>query len=397
MPVVKCSDCSKKYNLRDDQLGRVKCKCGVLLTEAMITDADAPSKSVSGKDLADKAESMSDMERVKHLKDAYEKIRAEIGKVIVGQDNVIEEVMIGIFARGHCLLEGVPGLAKTLLISTIAETLDMSFKRIQFTPDLMPSDITGTEVIQEDPDTHNRQFKFLQGPIFANLVLADEINRTPPKTQAAMLEAMQERRVSIGGKSYPLPKPFFVLATQNPLEQEGTYPLPEAQLDRFIFKIYVDYPEADEELEVMKRASAPSMESPAKVLEAEEVIQLQEIVRRVPVADHVFEYARRLVRMTRPAKGEAPQFIMDWINWGAGPRASINLILAAKARSILYGNYHVSCEDIQAVAPAVMRHRIACNFTAQAEGITTDFVIARLIKEVPVNEKHAAPVGAKDE
>ncbi|MGH7145779.1 MAG: AAA family ATPase [Planctomycetota bacterium] len=333
---------------------------------------------------------MTDLERVKHLKQAYERIRTEISKVIVGQDLVIEELMIGIFARGHCLLEGVPGLAKTLLISTIAETLDMSFKRIQFTPDLMPSDITGTEVIQEDPDTHRREFKFLMGPIFANLVLADEINRTPPKTQAAMLEAMQERRVSIGGKSYPLPKPFFVLATQNPLEQEGTYPLPEAQLDRFLFKIYVDYPEADEELEVMRRASAPAMESPNKVLEAEEVIQLQEIVRRVPVADHVFEYARRLVRMTRPAKGEAPQFVIDWISWGAGPRASINLILAAKARSILYGNYHVSCEDIQAVAASVMRHRIACNFTAQAEGITTDFVIQRLIKEVPVNEKHAA-------
>ncbi len=335
----------------------------------------------------------SDKQMVTQLKNAFGHVRRELAKVIVGQDRVVEELLIAIFARGHCLLEGVPGLAKTLLISTLARCLHLSFRRIQFTPDLMPSDITGTEVLQDDPETGARVFKFLPGPIFANIILADEINRTPAKTQAAMLEAMQEKKISIGGKDYALKPPFFVLATQNPLEQEGTYPLPEAQLDRFFFKILVEYPEDNEELEIMRRVASPAMEEAEKsikvVLKGEHVLKLQEVVLRVPVADHVLQYAKKLVRSSRPDGEEAPDFVQDWVSWGASPRASIFLILAGKARAILRGNYHVSCEDIDAVALPIMRHRIACNFTAQAEGITSDDVVEKLVETTPKHEKLA--------
>ena len=333
----------------------------------------------------------SDRQMVAQLKNAFLHIRRELAKVIVGQDRVVEELLTAIFSKGHCLLEGVPGLAKTLLISTLSKCLHLAFRRIQFTPDLMPSDITGTEVLQDDPETGQRVFKFLPGPIFANIILADEINRTPPKTQAAMLEAMQEKKISIGGKDYRLQLPFFVLATQNPLEQEGTYPLPEAQLDRFFFKILVEYPEDDEELEIMRRVASPAMDEAEKsvkvVLKAEHVLRLQDVVLRVPVADHIFQYAKKLVRSSRPESEDAPDFIREWVSWGASPRASIYLILASKARAILHGSYHVSCEDVDAVALPVMRHRIACNFTAQAEGVTSDDVIEKLLETIPKHEK----------
>jgi MoxR-like ATPase len=329
----------------------------------------------------------SDKQAVAWLGQASAAIRSELAKVIVGQEGVIDELLIGIFARGHCLLEGVPGLAKTLLISTLSKAMDMSFKRVQFTPDLMPSDIIGTEILQEDPATKARTFKFMKGPIFANIVLADEINRTPPKTQAALLEAMQEKRVTAGGEEHKLELPFFVLATQNPLDQEGTYPLPEAQLDRFLFKIFVDYPTDDEEMEVMRRVASPVMtaneKSVQKVMTAQQVLAIQQLVLRVPVAEQVLAYAKNLVRATRPKEPEAPDFIKEWISWGAGPRASINLIIAAKARAVLYGNYAVTWDDIDAVAPSVLRHRIACSYTATAEGITTDQVIAKLLKSIP--------------
>jgi MoxR-like ATPase len=281
------------------------------------------------------------------------------------------------------LLEGVPGLAKTLLVSTLAQVLDLQFKRIQFTPDLMPSDITGTEVIQDDQATRQRVFKFLPGPLFTNLVLADEINRTPPKTQAALLEAMQERKVSIGGMDHPLPNPFFVLATQNPIEQEGTYPLPEAQLDRFLFMIQVGYPTADEEDKIMRQGTAEHSPQVNKVLKAEEIITLQNLVRRVPVSDHVFQYGKKLVRMTRPGTPDAADFANKWLLWGAGPRASMNLILAAKARAILRGQFHVSPDDVAAMAGPILRHRLVPNFAAQSEGITTDVIVKKLLEAVP--------------
>src|SRR4051812_28473855 len=282
----------------------------------------------------------SDAQTIEQLRSAHSQLRREIGKIIVGQEQVLDQLLMAIFCRGHALLMGVPGLAKTLMVSTLAQALDMSFKRIQFTPDLMPSDITGTEVIQDDPDTRQRMFKFLPGPIFANIVLADEINRTPPKTQAALLEAMQERKSSIGGVDYPMKDPFFVLATQNPIEQEGTYPLPEAQLDRFLFLIKVDYPSDAEEEQIMRQGTSDIQTSVEKVLHGDDILRLQHIVRRVPVADHVFAYAKRITRMTRPGTPEAADFVNRWLTWGAGPRASMNLILAAKAHAILKGNFH---------------------------------------------------------
>ncbi len=341
----------------------------------------------------------SDKQLVAAAQEAFENIRGELAKVIVGQDKVIEELLIAIFARGHCMLEGVPGLAKTLLISTLAKTLHLSFKRIQFTPDLMPSDIVGTEVLQEDPVSKARVFKFLKGPIFSNIVLADEINRTPPKTQAALLEAMQEKKVSVGNDEFKLEPPFFVLATQNPIDQEGTYPLPEAQLDRFLFKIFVGYPTDDEETEIMRRVASPAMASAEKsvrqVLSGEQIIAFQQLVLRVPVADHVLQYAKALVRATRPGTEDAPDFIKEWISWGAGPRASINLILAAKARAVLYGQFHVTTEDIDAVAIPVLRHRIACSYTATAEDINTEIVVQKLIESIPKHEKQPAAVAKK--
>jgi len=331
-----------------------------------------------------------DLQALEHLKGASARIKSELAKVIVGQDEVVEQVLISIFTRSHALLVGVPGLAKTLLISTLSQTLHMSFKRIQFTPDLMPSDITGTEVIYQDQARGTREFRFLKGPIFANMILADEINRTPPKTQAAMLEAMQERKVSVGGADHPLPDPFFVLATQNPIEQEGTYPLPEAQLDRFMFMISVDYPSADEELQIMKMATGIPMGKPEPVLATEDILNLQQIVRRMPVADHVYAYAERLVRSTRPKTSEALDFCKKWLSWGAGPRAGLSLILAAKARAILHGQTYVSCDDVAAVAPPVFRHRIVANFAALSEGLTSDDITQRILEAIPKNEKLAA-------
>jgi len=335
-----------------------------------------------------------DLEAVKKLRESYDRIRAELGKVIVGQDEVLEQILISIFARGHSLLVGVPGLAKTLIISTLARCLSLSFSRIQFTPDLMPSDITGTEVIQEDKGTGERNFRFLQGPVFANVILADEINRTPPKTQAALLEAMQERQVTAGGKKHELDEPFFVLATQNPIEQEGTYPLPEAQLDRFMFNILVDYPTEDEEVEIMKRTTVGAEAEVEEILSGEEIMGLQEIVRKVPVADEVIRYVLRLTRATRINKDEAPEYIKGWLAWGAGPRASQYLILGAKARAVLYGRNHVSAEDVQAVAYPVLRHRILTNFSAEAEGVSPEAIIDRLVEETPIHDTGAAGAAA---
>ncbi len=331
--------------------------------------------------------SPSDLQAVQQLKAACARIKAELGKVIVGQEQVVDQVLIAILTRSHALLVGVPGLAKTLLVSTLSQTLHLSFKRIQFTPDLMPSDITGTEVIYQDPATNERQFRFLKGPIFANMILADEINRTPPKTQAAMLEAMQERKVTVGGADHILPDPFFVLATQNPIEQEGTYPLPEAQLDRFMFMISVDYPSDAEELQIMKMATGVSLGKPAAVLTEEEILNLQQIVRRMPVADHVYAYAERLVRVTRPKSTEALDFCKKWLTWGAGPRAGLNLILGAKARAMLHGQYYVSCDDVAAVALPIFRHRLIPNFAAQSESVTADDITRKILESVPKDEK----------
>ncbi|HZZ73045.1 MAG TPA: MoxR family ATPase [Pirellulales bacterium] len=324
-----------------------------------------------------------DVQAVERLNEAYRTITQELSKVIVGQKQVIEELLIALFARGHCLLVGVPGLAKTLLIRTLAESLSLQFSRVQFTPDLMPSDITGTEVIQEDKVSGSREFKFLPGPIFANVILADEINRTPPKTQAALLEAMQEHQITIGGKRYELPAPFFVLATQNPIEQEGTYPLPEAQLDRFMFNVFVDYPDEVEELEIVKRTTTDVPHQVSATLNAEAIIRLGQIVRRVPIADHVARYALQFTRLTRKEKGDVPKFIRDYVSWGAGPRASQYLVLGAKARAVLHGRFHATCEDVRGVATPVLRHRIMTNFNAEAEGIKPDEIVRRLIEHIP--------------
>jgi MoxR-like ATPase len=329
----------------------------------------------------------ADLQAVENLKSAHAAIKNELAKVIIGQERVIDEILISIFTRSHALLVGVPGLAKTLMISTLAQTLHLSFKRIQFTPDLMPSDITGTEVIYQDQATGQRHFKFLQGPIFANIILADEINRTPPKTQAAMLEAMQERKVTVGGADYKLPDPFFVLATQNPVEQEGTYPLPEAQLDRFLFMIHVDYPSTAEERAIMRMASGVTMGKPEPVLSGQDILTLQNTVRRMPVSDHVLAYAQRLVAVTRPKTPECLDFCRKWLTWGAGPRASLNLILAAKAHAILRGQFHVGVDDVQAVALPIFRHRIIPNFAAQSEGVTADDITRKILETIPKNAK----------
>ena len=328
-----------------------------------------------------------DIQTVKKLGEARDAIITELRKTIVGMDDVIDEMMISIFARGHCLLVGVPGLAKTLLVSSLAETMSLGFKRIQFTPDLMPSDITGTELLQEDPETHQRRFKFQKGPVFTNLLLADEINRTPPKTQAALLEAMQEKRVSSGGEDYKLDEPFFVLATQNPIEQEGTYPLPEAQLDRFLFNIMVKYPDRSEELDIMKSVTTDDVPEVKKVVDGAAIVEFQHVVRRIPVADHIFEYAASLVRATRPDEPDAPDFVKKLMAWGAGPRASLNLIVAGKARAALRGRCHVAIEDIQALALPILRHRVIPSFAARSEGETSDTLIAKLLKEIPSDEK----------
>jgi len=326
------------------------------------------------------------LEAIEFSRRAYHSIQAEVGKVVIGQSSVIEEILIAIFTRSHALLVGVPGLAKTLMISTLAQTLQMSFKRIQFTPDLMPSDITGTEVIYQDPATGEKLFKFMPGPLFANIVLADEINRTPPKTQAAMLEAMQERRVTVGGTTHKLPIPFFVLATQNPLEQEGTYPLPEAQLDRFMFLINVGYPSIEDELQVMRMGTGLTPEVPQPVLNGEQILYIQDAVKLIPVSEHVYRYAQKIVGSTRPKESQALPYCKKYLGFGAGPRASLGLVMAAKAHALINGQAFVSAANVNAVAFSVMRHRIAVNFSAQSEGITSDDVVRQILQEVPQNE-----------
>jgi MoxR-like ATPase len=316
---------------------------------------------------------------------------SEIRKVIVGQAKVVEEVLIALFSRGHCLLVGVPGLAKTMLISTLADVLDLEFNRIQFTPDLMPSDITGTDILQEDATTGRRNFQFLKGPIFTNILLADEINRTPPKTQAALLQSMQEYRVTASGTTYPLDLPFFVLATQNPIEQEGTYPLPEAQLDRFMLNVEVSYPPHEDEVQIVLQTTSVDKPSPAKVMDAATILKYQNLVRRVPASPFVVNYAVSVAQNSRPQNSAAPQFIKDYVEWGAGPRASQYLILGSKSRTILDGRFAVSTEDVQAMAPSVLRHRIIPNFKAQAEGISSLDIIARLLEAVkPAEEGNVA-------
>jgi MoxR-like ATPase len=322
-----------------------------------------------------------DVAAIESLNSAYTQIRKEIAKVIIGQEDVVQQLLIALLARGHCLLVGVPGLAKTLLISTLSEALNLKFARIQFTPDLMPSDITGTEIIEEDHSTGKRSFKFVKGPVFANIILADEINRTPPKTQAALLQAMQEHEVTAAGQTYSLDEPFFVLATQNPIEQEGTYPLPEAQLDRFMFNVIVDYPSKNEEEEIVLTTTAAPTYTLEKALSAEQIIQLQHLVRTVPVSEHLVAYAVRLVRATRPNEPGCPEFVKNWVSWGAGPRAGQYLILAAKTRAILEGRPTPSIEDVRFAAVPVMRHRIVTSFNAEAEGVDSVAIVKRLLEE----------------
>ncbi len=329
---------------------------------------------------------LADAQAVRLLGEARERLVDQLSQVIVGQQEVIEELLISLFSRGHCLLEGVPGLAKTLLISTLARTLNLTFSRIQFTPDLMPADITGTDIIEENRTTGGRERRFLEGPLFSHIVLADEINRTPPKTQAALLEAMQERQVTVGRERHPLADPFFVLATQNPIEQEGTYPLPEAQQDRFMFKVFVRYPKFDEEFEVARRTTAVQSDTIQPVLTAEQILQLQRTVREVPVSDHVIRYALSLVRQTRVGEVGVPDFVEEMVSWGAGPRAVQYLILGGKARALLYGRTCVSTEDIQALAQPVLRHRLVVNFAAESDGISPDDIIERLLAVTPTKE-----------
>ncbi|MEK9984681.1 MAG: MoxR family ATPase [Opitutae bacterium] len=321
--------------------------------------------------------------RAKTLVEAYGKIKDQMAKVIVGQEEVIEQLLIAVLARGHCLLEGVPGLAKTLMVRTLADAIDLTFHRIQFTPDLMPADITGTDIIQQDKETGHRDLVFEKGPIFSQMLLADEINRTPPKTQAALLEAMQEHHVTVGGKTYDLEEPFFVLATQNPIEQEGTYPLPEAQRDRFLFHVTVDYPSREQEREIVARTTSTFEEKLEPVIDGKTIIECQETVRRVPVPDHVLDFVLDLVRMARPNDTSAISWAPQLIGWGPGPRACQQVVLGAKVRAVLQGRYHVTVDDIEALAHPVLRHRIVPTFNAEAEGITVNHIIDKLLKDVP--------------
>jgi MoxR-like ATPase len=379
MPAVQCPTCGLTVQVPEG--GRRLCGCGAWLSADDVPVVVEVAEEVPAGERWPRID--SDLAAVERLNDGYRRIRKELGKAIVGQERVLEELLIAIFARGHCLLVGVPGLAKTLMIRTLAESLNLSFSRIQFTPDLMPSDITGTEVLQEDRATGQRLFKFLHGPLFANVILADEVNRTPPKTQAALLEAMQERQVTVGGTRHALPDPFFVLATQNPIEQEGTYPLPEAQQDRFMFNILVDYPDEEEEFRIVEMTTTAHKPLLDRVLSATDILEMQDIVRKVPVAPYVIRYAMKFTRWTRKDKGEVPDFIRTYVTWGAGPRATQYLVLGAKARAVLHGRYYVSCEDIRAVAGPVLRHRIITNFNAEAEGVKPDDIIQRLANLIP--------------
>ena len=390
MPAVACPTCG--YHLELPAGSRRQCECGSWLS------ADEPHQNAAAgseqrpEEWPDGPED-ADLAAIERLKSGYQRILKELAKTIVGQQKVLEELLIALFARGHCLLVGVPGLAKTLMIRTLADSLNLSFSRVQFTPDLMPSDITGTEVLQEDKGTGQRMFKFLHGPLFANVLLADEINRTPPKTQAALLEAMQERQVTVGGARHRLPDPFFVLATQNPIEQEGTYPLPEAQQDRFMFNVLVDYPDEEEEFRIVElttRSHAPRLQ---RLLSAEDILAMQEMVRRVPIAPYVIRYAMKFTRLTRKNKGDVPEFIRNYVTWGAGPRATQFLVLGAKARAVLHGRYYASCEDIRAVAGPVLRHRIITNFNAEAENIKPDDIIRKLTTIIPRDPKESVAGG----
>ena len=326
--------------------------------------------------------SASDLEAIQKLGAARKKLKEQIAKVIIGQEHIVDDLLTALFARGHCLMIGVPGLAKTLMVRTISRAIDLEFNRIQFTPDLMPSDITGTEMIEDDRASGTRAFRFIKGPVFANILLADEINRTPPKTQAAMLQAMQELQVTVSGKTYDLPKPFFVLATQNPIEQEGTYPLPEAQLDRFMFDIRIGYPKPHEELAIAKATTADSDATVTKVLTGTEIMQLQSIVRKLPISDHVGMYAVNLARASRPEDESAPGFTKEYINWGAGTRAVQYLVIGAKARAAIAGEYNVTCDHVRAVAALVLRHRVMPNFHGEAEGYTADKLVKMLLEHV---------------
>lgn len=355
---------------------------GAAVVAAAEEEVEAPAAKGGKKGLKMQGASNEDLKLVKAMSLRSDRIRAEIGKVIIGQVDIIDQVMMVIIAGGHGLLVGMPGMAKTTLCATIAKVLDMEFKRVQFTPDLMPTDITGTEILEHDPETDKKIFRFIKGPIFTNMLLADEINRTPPKTQASLLEAMQEKCVTVGNETYRLDAPFFVLATQNPIEQEGTYPLPEAQQDRFMFNLWVDYPLEDEEEVIVKATTVAKAEEPQKVISKDELLQLQAVVRKIPVSDHVIKYAVRLVRATRPQDERSPDFIKKYVSNGAGPRAGQFLILAAKARAVLEGRIHVSCADVVKAATPVLRHRIIANFAADSEGLTTTMLVERLIKTI---------------
>jgi MoxR-like ATPase len=352
----------------------------------MPADTTPGSAPVSTASPAANSDLLDDKAAAASLVSAYQKISEEMGKFIVGQQEVIEQLVIAVLAGGHCLLEGVPGLAKTAMIRSLSRCMDLSFRRIQFTPDLMPSDITGTDIIQEDPATGRRQFVFQKGPIFAQMILADEINRTPPKTQAALLEAMQEHSVTVGGHTLKLEEPFFVLATQNPIEQEGTYPLPEAQKDRFIFLVKVEYPDREQERQIIARTTGTFNTELQAVIHGDQIMQLQKVVRRVPVPDHVMDFVLDLVRYTRPNNPEAPAFVKDLVEWGAGPRACQNLVLAAKVRALLRGRFHVTDDDIVALAHPVLRHRVVATFNAEAEGVRIDDIITRIVQAVPRGE-----------
>ncbi len=384
MESVRCEHCGMVLLVRPG--GKRLCDCGnwvVAEQDVEVSDEAVPMVIPASTNEPTYPRLEGDLAAVERLKEASQQILNECRKVIVGQTDALEQLLIGLFAQGHCLLVGVPGLAKTLMIRTLADSMNLTFNRIQFTPDLMPSDITGTDILQDDKATGARHFKFLHGPLFANVVLADEINRTPPKTQAALLEAMQERQVTVGGNRHKLPEPFFVLATQNPIEQEGTYPLPEAQQDRFMFNIRVDYPNEDEEFKIVEQTTMLNRPTVQRVVSAEDLVEMQEIIRRVPVAPYVLRYAMKFTRSTRRNDASVPDFIRDYVTWGAGPRASQYLVLAAKARAVLKGRFHVSCDDIRAMALPVLRHRIITNFNAEADGVKSDDIIRRLIDTIP--------------
>lgn len=384
---IKCEACGAQLRTDRSLAGKkVACKCGHRFRIPQDFFSDSMASDVTGDAIQNGSLTSAmlddDVARIASVRNAYAALTSQLEQVVIGQQAVIEQAIIAMLCKGHVLLTGVPGLAKTLLVSSIAGVLDLGYKRIQFTPDLMPSDITGTEVLQENRETGHKHFQFVEGPLFSNLVLADEINRAPPKTQAALLEAMQERRVTIGDTTHELPSPFFVMATQNPIEQEGTYPLPEAQLDRFLFNIIVDYPCPEDEFRVIKAATSEWQPQLKALLNAEQILSLQQTVRRVPVADHVIAFARDLVQATRPNDPTAPPFIKEWIGWGAGPRAGISLIMAAKARAVLHGRFHATTGDVRHVAPAVLRHRLVTTFNAEGAGVRRDDVIQRLLEHV---------------